>query len=109
MAEHLGDVLALRRAHVQAAFGTSPEHVFAATRPFVVYEIAKLPFAQSGAVVLAEVAIADDLVGTRAVAAKNGAQRRGRDLRMPRKECIPHGDTRARTKITARKVRMRRP
>src|SRR5207237_2889134 len=104
-AEDLRDARALRLGHVQAALRAAPQHVVCASGPFVVDEVAKLALAEPRAIVLAQATIADHLVGAGAVAAKDRAQRGGRDLRVPCEECIAQSDPRLSAELASRKRR----
>ena len=88
---------------MQAALRATPQDVVGAVRPFVVYEVAQLALAQAGAVVFAQYAIADDLVGARTVAAEDRVQRRRWNPAVPGEEGIAHGDSRLLAEIASRK------
>src|SRR3954470_16294595 len=94
---------------MQAALRATPQYVFGAVRPFVVYEIAQLALAETGAVVLAKLAIADDLVGAHAVAPEDGAQGRRCNLGAPREERIALDDARLGAEIASGQWRGVRP
>src|SRR5438876_67298 len=109
MSEDLRDALALRLGHVQPAFGAAPEHVFGAARPFVVDEVAQLALAQPRAIVVAELPVADYLVGAHAMAPENRPQRWRRDLWVAREEGVARRNARLRAEIASRQGRGRRP
>src|SRR5262249_7327418 len=73
-AHHLLDAPALGLVHEQAALRTAPEHVFGAGRPFALDEVTDFALAQARSILLTQLAVADYLVGERAVPPENSAQ-----------------------------------
>src|SRR5689334_19264988 len=109
MAEDPCDAPALRLGHVQTALRAAPQDVIRGSRPFLVDEIAQLALGESRAEVFAQAAVANDFIGARSMAAKNGAQGRRRDLRVPCKECISQSDAGLTAEIAAGKRRAMGP
>ena len=73
MPDDLCDALALRLGHVQAALGTPPKYVLGGARPLALEEVAHFPLGEAGAVVLADLAIAENLGRFDAMAAEDTA------------------------------------
>jgi hypothetical protein len=67
----------------------------------VLDEIAQLALGEPGTVVLAELAVADHLVGARAVAAEDAAQRRRAESADGGEERVARCDARLRAEIAA--------
>ena len=65
--------LPLRFVHEQAALRPAPQHILRAARPLVVDEVPDFTLGQARAVFLSEHAVADNVVGKRAMASEDGA------------------------------------
>src|SRR5258708_37041661 len=75
----------------------------------MVDEVAHFPLRQPGAVILAELSVANYGVCLRAVTAKDGPQARCREVRMAREEGVACFDARCRSEVASRERRLRGP
>src|SRR5258708_27946308 len=75
----------------------------------MVDEVAHFPLRQPGAVILAEISVANYGVSLRAVTAKDGPQARCREVRMAREEGVACFDARCRSEAASRERRLRGP
>src|SRR5436190_20157051 len=106
-ADDLGDAMPLRLAHVQAALRAPPQHVLGRARPLVLHKVTQLALRQPGAIVFAQLTVAEHARCLDAVAAENAAHDELRKLTIALEHLVARGG--APGEFAARQLDSRRP